>query len=244
MAHEQITHRPGVLHYVVLRAGTEPKKNGDTVGDRREDRVFENDEDRREFLGRLSTALAVTQVRLHGFCLTEKDVRFLLEPSDIPLGKCIQYLCSYFAQWANRRHGRRGHLFSQRYHAVAITDRSILRLVSRHLHRTPLTVKLVREWERYAWSSHRCYIGGESPPWLTIHRILRMFSPDPLAGRGAYQRSISAGGIEVRATEGLHTRPPEEFQVGDEFLPWLRQQLRKDEDPPHWCKSFGQRVSA
>lgn len=221
MARQQRIHYPGALHYVVLRAGHDPDGH-----------MFRDDDERREFLLRLSSALAVTRVRLHGFCLTAADARLLLEPSDIPLGKCIQYVCTYFSHWVNRRRRQARHLFYRRYHAVALTDRSLARLVIRHLHRTPMAARIASDWEAYAWSSHGCYLGNDSIPWVTTHRILRVFGLDPSSARGVFRRYLSARSAPRRDTKSLMTKPPEEFCSGDgKFVRWLILQLREDERP-------------
>jgi len=232
MAHEIRLHRPGVLHYVVLRAVPKCRRTSGVEEHPQGNRVFHDDDERREFLRRLSSALAVTHVRLHAFCLTDHDVRLVLEPADTPLGKCIQYASTYFAHWINRRRGFVGHLFFARHHAIAVQDRLLLRSVIRHLHRTPLAARAARDLDAYAWSSHRCYLGIDTIPWVTTHRILGMFGLDPSYARSVYHRYVTVRGRPGIQSTMSRSRPPEEFCGGDGmFIRWLTLQLREEQRP-------------
>jgi putative transposase len=227
MAHAARTHVPGGLAYVVLRTKTGAVPGGDAGKC-----IFLDDAERQEFLRRLPLALDAAHVRLHGFCLTDGDVRLLLEVSDTPLGKCIQHVCSYFAHWANRRRGQAGHLFRQRYRAVPLTDRSIVPDVIRHIHRSALAAGLTRELDDYVWSSHRSYIGAANLPWVTTHRVLGMFGSYTDSARQLYRRYVCARNAPARAIGAPRAEAPEEFVTGDsKFIRWLVNELREDGRP-------------
>ncbi len=230
MARKKKTHIPGTLNYVVLSArfawatadGKDAQASAATS--------FLDDFERREFLRRLPASLRACGATLHGLCLAD-DVRLLLEVSDKPLGKCIQHIRSYFARWANGHHARTAPLFSKGYCAVPIADRLLMIDALRHLHRTPLAARLTRDLDRYPWSSHPAYCGLDNLPWLTTHRILRLFNPDPVIARQLYHRYI----LRKTAPKPLFNTsatPPEEFCHGDrKFLRWLFEQQREESRP-------------
>lgn len=215
-----------ILQYVVLCAANQgPQADG---------YLFRDDEDRREFLRRLSGALDKERVDVHGLCFANSDVRLLLESSGPSIGLAIQYVCSHFAHWSNRKHGRSGPLFRQRYRAVPFGDRLLLRVI-RHLHRTPIDAGLTSDLDRYPWSSHGSYVGSHVIPWVTTHRLLRMFSLDPIVARQKYRRFVTARAAPKHSLALMGNgmaAPPHEFCRGDRpFLRWLTAQERLEHLP-------------
>jgi hypothetical protein len=52
---------------------------------------------------------------------------------------------------------------------------------------------MVRETEKYPWSSYRAYLGLETIPWLTTDWVLSQFSKRLSVARRAYMRFIQEG---------------------------------------------------
>ena len=53
---------------------------------------------------------------------------------------------------------------------------SYLSQVVGYIHLNPVRARMVESCEEYEWSSHRCYVGIETIPWLTTEKVLSQFS--------------------------------------------------------------------
>ena len=55
----------------------------------------------------------------------------------------MQAFQTSYTLYSNRRHGRSGHVFEQRYKALLVDKDNYLLQVSRYIHRNPVEAKLV-----------------------------------------------------------------------------------------------------
>src|SRR4051812_917101 len=74
-----------------------------------------------------------------------------------------------YAQSFNRRHGRRGHLFRERYRPTRVRSDAHLLLTIRYIARNPLEPRLAHHPCDYAWSSYAGVV-GTAPCWPFVSR--------------------------------------------------------------------------
>jgi putative transposase len=74
--------------------------------------------------------------------------------------------------YSNRRHGRSGHVFEQRYKALLVDKDNYLLQVSRYIHRNPVEAKLVGRPQDYRWSSYGAYGTAKAVRGLTTSLVL------------------------------------------------------------------------
>jgi Transposase IS200 like len=84
--------------------------------------LFEEDLDRLEFLQLLRSTAAVFDWRCHAHCLMGTHYHLLLETSQERLSTGMRRLNGDYARRFNKRHGRRGHLFDERFASHVIRD--------------------------------------------------------------------------------------------------------------------------
>ena len=127
--------------------------------------IFEDDEDRREFVGLLGRYLCTDELSLHAWCLMDNHYHLLTDchKSDIEmLSTAMRNLNSLYAGFFNKRHGRVGHLFQDRFKSEPVdTDEYFLSLL-RYIHQNPMKAGLVPSCA-YPWSSFNGYL---TSPWL------------------------------------------------------------------------------
>ena len=63
------------------------------------------------------------------------------------------------AQYVNRIHRYRGHIFGDRFWARGSSEQYDVLSVLRDVHRNPLRAGVVPRLELYPWGSHRVYLG-------------------------------------------------------------------------------------
>ena len=220
--------------------------------------IFRDDEDRCEFLGRLSEMTARYRLRLHAYTLMDNHWHGLLETLEANLSRAMQWLNSGYSAWFNRRHGRTGHLLQGRFKGIIVEPQRWGLELSRYVHLNPIRVgrlelnKLSRRrsqavlstglpaelWKErveflrhHRWSSYRAYIGLEpTPTWLTTNTVLSW-----MGGKEEERKEAYRDYVEGAAREGLKQTPWAELQaqvaLGDEaFLQSLSHKADGDEE--------------
>jgi hypothetical protein len=144
-------------------------------------------------------------------------LHLVVQVDDIPLSSIMQNISLRFTKWINYSRSRTGHLFQGRYKAILVdADAYLLELV-RYVHLNPVRAGVAATPEDYPWSGHRCYLGAELIPWLTIEPVLSLLAPVPEQARKAYATFVRDGMKEGRRGE-FHSGTCEGRILGDEHF--------------------------
>jgi REP element-mobilizing transposase RayT len=172
MARKPRIHFPGAFYHVIVRGNNRKK-------------LFFSLEDRGFFCRLVGEGVERFDHQIHAYCLMDNHAHFVVQVKTAPLSTIVHNLTFRYARAINRKLGRTGHLFERRYRAGLIDTDVALQAVLRYVHRNPLEAGLVRECADYRWSSHRAYLGGPRPRWLTTRLILGLFAGNPHGARRA-----------------------------------------------------------
>lgn len=167
--------------------------------------IFEDDEDRRVFIGRLGEVCERCGWKVHAWVLMGNHFHLLLETPEANLVVGMKWLLGTFSQGWNRARQRRGHVFQGRYKSVPVngeeTGAYYFRIVADYIHLNPARAGLAGgdrgKLVDYKWSSLGAYAKGKGPDWLVMERVLRAFE---LAEDGRGRRAYVAW-LEARAVE-------------------------------------------
>ena len=119
--------------------------------------IFYDDEDRERFLETMQRFSAETDVGIIAWCLMSNHVHLLLKTEKMPDLFMKKLGCSY-VPFFNRKYGRFGHLFQDRYKSEAIRDDKYMLAVIRYIHMNPEKAHICKMSE-YKWSSYSEYLG-------------------------------------------------------------------------------------
>lgn len=125
-----------------------------------EQRIFEDDKDRKKFLEILEASLNFSKSVLLAWCLMENHVHLLLYTPKENMAKCMMRLENLYARYFNRKMGRRGHLFHDRYFSSPIEDESYLLSTLKYIHQNPEHAHIAKT-QHYKWSSYKEYLGEQ-----------------------------------------------------------------------------------
>lgn len=185
MARKPRIHAPNAYYHVIQR------------GVERRD-VFVDDRDYERFLRTLGDAAREDDWRVHAYCLMSNHVHLVVQAGVEPIAKAMQRLFFRYAGAFNRRHQRSGHLFQGRYKAVLVASDPYIQELVRYVHLNPVRAGVERIPERFRYSSHRYYIGGDEPDWLTTRSVLGMFGSRLSTARRRFGQFVEEGiGKEV-----------------------------------------------
>jgi putative transposase len=117
--------------------------------------VFRDDEDRRFFLALLANATRRYAWELHAMCLMTTHYHVVLESTRAQLSAGMQWLNGLYAQTFNRRYGRYGHLFADRFGSRVIEGEDYLAKVCEYVLLNPVQAGLCERAAEWRWNATR-----------------------------------------------------------------------------------------
>ena len=140
-----------------------------------------------------------------------------------------------FSRWFNKRHGRRGTLWQDRYKSVIVQDGAALRTMAVYIELNPVRAGLVDDPKDYRWCGHAEALGGSKRARRAACVILEIpVSSWESKGRDAYRRMLFAAGVEPAREEEkvLSCRVKKEGKDGkeeEEKKRWRRRGMSRAE---------------
>lgn len=177
MARKPRIEFPGAFYHIITR------------GNRQQD-IFEDHFDRKEYIDRLKKYQEKYQSILYAYVLMNNHTHLLMETGPVSLSKIMQTFQSSYTQYYNSRHKKIGHLFQGRYKAILCDKDSYLLELVRYIHLNPVRAKLVTDPKEYEWSSHRIYLGLEKNTLIDINLVLAIFGKKIGKARKRYESFI------------------------------------------------------
>ncbi|MEA3276098.1 MAG: transposase [Pseudomonadota bacterium] len=191
-------------------------------GSRRE-AIYEDDEDREEFLRLLGEIIKELEWRCHAFCLMNNHYHLFIETAHPNLAKGMRQINGVYTQCSNGRHQRSGHLFQGRYKAILVDSDAYLQELSRYIVLNPVRAGVLGDPAEWPWSSYRATAGLERrPAWLTTDAVLATFGRKKGEARQAYQRFVRDGIDGESVWRGLNRQV---FLGDDRFVERMQRKL-------------------
>jgi REP element-mobilizing transposase RayT len=115
--------------------------------------IFKGDQDRQDFITRTGEVAQETRTRVLAWVLMRNHVHLLLFSGPPGISRFMRRILTGYAQGYNRRHGRSGHLFQNRYKSIVCEEDTYLLELVRYIHLNPFrasVVKSLKELDRYS----------------------------------------------------------------------------------------------
>lgn len=125
------------------------------------DALFLEDEDRQRFLYALATTKQLSGCSVLAYCLMPNHVHLVLRTGVEPIGLVVKRLGIRYAGWFNRKYGRVGHLFQDRFRSQPVEDDAYVITLLRYVWRNPVQAGLAMRADEYPWSSY------DPPGWAS-----------------------------------------------------------------------------
>jgi len=170
--------------------------------------IFLSRDEKAEYLRRLAELKQQTDVEILSFCVMDNHAHLLLfEPEeDACISKLMLRLNCGYANWYNRRHGRIGPLFQDRFRSEIIESEAQLLAVVRYIHQNPMEIgRSVAHW-----TSYRDFMSGSGI--ADTDRVLSAFSANREEAREDFSEFV--------------TREKEEYQGFVEPLQLMKTDLQ------------------
>ncbi len=162
-----------------------------------------SDEELLERLGLIYSELKVAEVRWQLQMRREagddegaerlKEEKFLYRMWD--LSQFMKVLKGRFTQWFNKRHGRKGTLWEDRFKSVLVEDGYAARVMSAYIDLNPVRAGMVDDPARYRWSSYGAAVAGDRRARAGIERTMT-----------EYEQAVCfvAGTVDWRRVSGMY----------------------------------------
>ena len=192
--------------------------------------IFADDADRRAFIALLREVIGRFAWRAHAYCLMGNHYHLVIEIPEPTLSRGMRQLNGVYTQRFNRRHGRAGHLFQGRYHAVLVERDAHLLELARYVVRNPVRAGIARRAGDWPWSSYRATANaGETPEWLSTEWLLAQFGARPRIARRNYAAFVGAG---AKAESPWRRLQGQIYLGGEGFVSAMRARAAKGGSSP------------
>jgi putative transposase len=143
----------------------------------REEVIYRDRYDRLEFVRLLGETVHAFGWVCHAYCEMTTHYHLLVTTPEPNIGAGMQALNSRYAEYFNRRHHLRGHLFRGRYGAVVVESEPHFLDELRYLAMNPVRAGICTHADQWPWSSYRVTLGLEADPtFLAPERAFQLFS--------------------------------------------------------------------
>lgn len=124
--------------------------------------IFEEPEDYWKFIeamsvlpDRLMDDLQTHQccAHIYAYCLMPNHVHILLREKEWTIGQCVKLLADTYVRYYNKKYGRTGHLFQDRFKSEPCNDMEYFVTLLRYIHQNPLKAGLAESVKDYQYSS-------------------------------------------------------------------------------------------
>ncbi|NKB33809.1 MAG: transposase [Pseudomonadales bacterium] len=133
--------------------------------------IFEAVEDKENFLARFGSLVSRSHVQCLAWALMSNHYHFLIQVGHKPLSKLMASLLGGYAGYYNRKYGRSGYVFQNRYQSILCDADVYLQELVRYIHLNPVKASLVEDsqlLERYRWTGHAAAFGRYRQPWHDV----------------------------------------------------------------------------
>lgn len=174
---------PGALHHVIGR-GIEGIS------------IFRGEEDREDFLTRLGGLCEGEALSVHAWALLDNHFHLLIRTGKQRISESMRKLLTGYVVRFNRRYGRYGHLFQNRYKSILCEEDPYLLELTRYIHLNPVRAGVVRtmsELGAYPWAGHGVILGRVKREWQDVDTLLAYFGKRRKEARRRYERYVAEG---------------------------------------------------
>ena len=169
--------------------------------------IVKDERDNERLLQLIIRATDRRGVGVHAYALMTTHYHMVVTPpAEGVLAKAMQEIGLRYTRYFNRKYGRIGTVWNERYGAILLEDERYWYNCFRYVELNPSAAHMVWTPEAYRWSSYRVHALGESCEWLTPHPLYLALGQTPEVRQAAYRAMCAIPLTDAELT--LQRRPP------------------------------------
>jgi REP element-mobilizing transposase RayT len=185
--------------------------------------IFHDEEDKLRFLETLMEQSKKRQYAIYAYCLMDNHVHLLLNEGNDEISRIMKSVNISYVYYFNKKYGRVGHLFQDRFKSEAIDTDEYLMSAVRYIHNNPIKAGLVKRASQYKWSSYKLYVQPLGQNIVDTELVLGLFS-NHLDNAIAFFEEFS----DVQNAEQF-------IDVSDKVI---EKQIQTEEEAREWLKVY------
>jgi REP element-mobilizing transposase RayT len=166
--------------------------------------IFRSDQDRQDFINRLSVLLPESQMQCFAWVLMKNHVHLLLRSGVEGISQLMRRLLTGYAVYFNRRYRRHGQLFQNRFKSIICQENTYFKELVRYIHLNPVRGKVVgniRSLGGYPFCGHSALTGEQPRQWQETQYVLSYFGQTESVARKNYIEYVKSGFNQGRRPE-------------------------------------------
>ena len=134
--------------------------------------IFEDEEDNYQFINTLDRMRVRyddegnpcgSNCTYYAYCLMSNHFHLLIREHDESVGETVKRIASSYVYYYNRKYGRDGHLFKERFKSEPVNDMAYFTVLLRYIHQNPVKAGIVERVKDYEYSSWGEFDGTVEP---------------------------------------------------------------------------------
>ena len=134
--------------------------------------IFEDEEDNYQFINTLDRMRVRydeegnpcgSNCTYYAYCLMSNHLHLLIREREESVGETVKRIASSYVYYYNRKYGRDGHLFKERFKSEPVNDMAYFTVLLRYIHQNPVKAGIVERVKDYEYSSWGEYDGSVEP---------------------------------------------------------------------------------
>jgi len=169
--------------------------------------IARDENDHEHLLSAIIRAARRYGIEINAFAIMSTHYHLVVSPtSEYALAKSMKAIGGSHTRYFNRKYGRIGTIWNERYGAMLIDDERYWYNCLRYVDLNPFRAHMVTAPEDSRWSSYRFHALGESCDWLTPHPLYIRLGPTAKARQEAYRAMCAVPLTDEEIDEQRH--PP------------------------------------
>ena len=150
--------------------------------------IVRDEDDHARLLQTIVTVAREEGVEINGLALMTTHYHLMATPtSEGALAAAMRRIGGRHTRYFNRKYGRTGTLWNERYGGVLLDDDRYWYNCLRYVELNPYRAHMVASPEDWRWSSYRFHAFGEPCDWLTPHPLYGRLGATARARQEAYR---------------------------------------------------------
>jgi len=120
--------------------------------------IFEDEEDHLRFIEILRLVKKKSDFKIYAWCIMGTHVHLLMQFGEESPEKVMKKIDVTYAVYYNKKNGRLGPVFADRFRSEPVEDDAYLMGAARYIHRNPVKAGMCERPQEYDWSSYSEYL--------------------------------------------------------------------------------------